>query len=191
MIGSLRGTLLAVDEESALLDVAGVGYEVFCSAIVLADLSGRVGQEARLWIHTHVREEALQLFGFRDRAEKQLFLSLLKVNGVGPKSALHALSGAEPSMILDWIENGDAKALSKLPKIGKKTAEQVILTLQGKLVRATDSAAAVSGAQREVLSALVNLGFKPQKVEEFVSGLPREIAVEEGVRLGLTALSNA
>lgn len=191
MIGYLRGQLLSIDEESVVLDVAGVGYEVLCSSISLSALFERVGTEVGLWVHTHVREDALQLFGFREKSEKTLFLSLLKVNGIGPKSALNVLSGAEVGTILDWIEDGDAKALSKLPKIGKKTAEQMILTLQGKLVRAEAPKAAQSDHQKQIFTALVNLGFKTQKVEEFITGLPREIAVEEGVRRGLTILSNA
>lgn len=191
MIAYLRGQLVAFEEESVVIDVNGVGYDVLCSGPSLSALMERVGTEVGLWIHTHVREDALQLFGFREKNEKMLFMSLLKVNGIGPKSALNVLSGAEVGLILDWIEGGDAKALSKLPKIGKKTAEQMILTLQGKLVRAEAPKSSQSDHQKQIFTALVNLGFKTQKVEEFVTGLPREIAVEEGVRRGLTVLSNA
>ena len=112
------------------------------------------------------------------------------MNGIGPKVALSILSGASWSQIYDLIEKGDAKALSSLPKVGKKTAEQIILTLQGKLVRADDKTKAGDSAQWQQISfALVNLGFKPSIVDTFVSNLPKDINIEEGVRQGLMALS--
>lgn len=192
MIGFLRGVLLDVLPESALVDVGGVGYEVACSQISLSELEGRKGDTLLLWIHTHVREDALQLFGFLSRAEKDLFLSLLKVNGVGPKLALGLLSGAPADRIVAAIESGDAKALSALPKVGKKTAEQIILTLQGKLVRVEKtSAPALPDNLQQIQSALVHLGFKSPKVSEFVSALSPSIGVEEGVRQGLNTLSKA
>lgn len=192
MIGFLRGVLLDVTSEAALVDVGGVGYDVACSQISLAELEGRKGDTLLLWIHTHVREDALQLFGFLSRAEKDLFLSLLKVNGVGPKLALGLLSGAPADRIVAAIESGDAKALSALPKVGKKTAEQIILTLQGKLVRVEKSTApALPDNLQQIQSALVHLGFKAPKVSEFVGALSPTIGVEEGVRQGLNTLSKA
>ena len=192
MIGFLRGVLLDVTAESALVDVGGVGYEVACSQISLGELEGRKGDTLLLWVHTHVREDALQLFGFLSRAEKDLFLSLLKVNGVGPKMALGVLSGAPADRIVAAIESGDAKALSALPKVGKKTAEQIILTLQGKLVRVEKtSAPALPDNLQQIQSALVHLGFKAPKVSEFVTALSPTIGVEEGVRQGLNTLSKA
>lgn len=192
MIGYVRGKLLAIENETVLVETGGVGYEVLCSAPTIADLASSAGAEVAMWIHTHVREDALQLFGFPAKAEKDLFLSLLKVNGVGPKMALSILSGARSSEIMDMIESGNAKALSALPRVGKKTAEQIILSLQGKLVRAAEPKnAAKSSLQKQVQTALVNLGFKSQKVDEFVAALPKDIDVEEGVRRGLSALSSA
>lgn len=192
MIGYVRGKLMGVENETVLLETGGVGYEVLCSAQTLAELSGLLDREVALWIYTHVREDALQLFGFPIKAEKELFLSLLKVNGVGPKMALSILSGARSADIMDMIENGNAKALSSLPRVGKKTAEQIILSLQGKLVRAAEPKSAVkTSLQKQVSTALVNLGFKTQKVDEFVAALPKDIDVEEGVRRGLSALSSA
>jgi Holliday junction DNA helicase RuvA len=111
---------------------------------------------------------------------------------VGPKSALSVLSGARLSQIQDWIESSDAKALSSLPKVGKKTAEQIILTLQGKLVRVESKGKAgpkFTETHRQISSALVNLGFKNQTVDQFVATLPMTSTIEEGVREGLKRLS--
>ena len=191
MIGFVKGQLILLENDHALVDTGGVGYELVCSLGTLSDLAPSLGKEIALWVHTHVREDALQLFGFGSRGEKELFLSLLKVNGVGPKMAMGILSGAGAAQITDMIENGNAKALSSLPKVGKKTAEQIILTLQGKLVRASSPKNSLNEKQRQIHTALMNLGFKALRVEEFISGLPRDIDVEEGVRRGLSALSNA
>ena len=148
----------------------------------------------QLWIYTHVIEDAFTLFGFLTKPEKDFFMQLLKVNGVGPKMALTCLSGAPLAQIQSWIEAGDAKALSQLPKIGKKTAEQMILTLQGKLVIIHDQKSNAkthkkSETHRQINSALVNLGFKPQRVEEFIEKLPEQITLEQGVRQGLQQLA--
>lgn len=196
MIAYLKGELLAVESETAVIEAQGVGYEIYGTALTLAHLSSRIGQSVAVWIYTHVREDALQLFGFPLKSEKELFLSLLKVNGVGPKMALSILSGGTAADIQDMIESGNAKALSSLPRVGKKTAEQIILTLQGKLVRAEKPAAGASKTallenHKQVHTALVNLGFKLQKVDEFVADLPKDIEVEAGVRRGLAQLTSA
>lgn len=190
MIGYLRGKIIEVGEV-ALIDVQGVGYEIFASAHTLSDMEGLLGKDIIVWIHTHVREDALQLFGFHDKAEKNLFLSLLKVNGVGPKMALSILSGGRPAQIQEMIENGNAKGLSSLPKVGKKTAEQIILTLKGKLVSAEDGVIVKSKSEShtQITSALLNLGYKSQAVDQFVSTLPVDISLEDGVRKGFQTLS--
>ena len=195
MIGYLKGHLVEVSTENAIVDVGGVGYEILASGNTLSDLQNLIGKEMIVWIHTHVREDAFQLFGFAAKEEKNLFLSLLKVNGVGPKMALSILSGGRVQHIHEMIESSDAKALSGLPKVGKKTAEQIILTLKGKLVLIEKSEPAskkkLSSPHPEISSALTNLGFKPVAVEQFVSSLPKDADLEEGVRKGLAALSNA
>ncbi|ASD63304.1 Holliday junction branch migration protein RuvA [Bdellovibrio bacteriovorus] len=192
MIGYLRGKIIEVMNDSALIDVSGVGYEIHASSNTLGDLQTLLGNDIIVWIHTHVREDALQLFGFHDKEEKNLFLSLLKVNGVGPKMALSILSGGRPAQIHEMIEAGNAKALSGLPKVGKKTAEQIILTLKGKLVSIEEGgvvAKAKSVAHTQITSALLNLGYKSQLVDQFVSSLPADIAVEDGIRKGFQTLS--
>jgi Holliday junction DNA helicase RuvA len=174
-----------------LIDVQGVGYEILASTNTLSDLQSLINQEIIVWIHTHVREDAFQLFGFHSKEEKNMFLSLLKVNGVGPKGALGILSGARVPQILEMIESGNAKALSTLPKVGKKTAEQIVLTLKGKLViiEKNERAQKPQSIHPEIVSALVNLGYKPVVVEQFVATLPKDADIEDGVRRGLAALS--
>lgn len=190
MIGYLKGILVEVSAETALIDVGGVGYEILASSNTLSDLQSLLSHDIIVWIHTHVREDAFQLFGFHSKEEKNLFLSLLKVNGVGPKMALSILSGARVQQIHEMIESGDAKALSTLPKVGKKTAEQIILTLKGKLVLIEKGENKKSSVQHpDIVSALVNLGYKPMAVEQFVATLPRDADLEDGVRKGLAALS--
>lgn len=191
MIGYLRGKIIEVLSDTALIDVHGVGYEIHASANTLNDFQALLGNDIIVWVHTHVREDALVLFGFHGKEEKNLFLSLLKVNGVGPKMALSILSGGRPSQIQELIESGNAKGLSALPKVGKKTAEQIILTLKGKLVSADSVAQAKSEAHTEITSALLNLGYKAQVVDQFVSSLPSDVSLEDGVRKGLQTLSGA
>ena len=188
MIGFLSGHILETNTEHLYLGVGGVGYEILAAQPHLEKWGALRGEKLELWIYTHVREDALHLFGFESREEKAFFLSLLKVNGVGPKMALSILSGAPLVKLIELIEAGDAKGLSALPRVGKKTAEQIILTLKGKLVQ-IEAPPQQMKLHFEIVSALVNLGFKSQIVEEFVTTLPPSIEVEEGVRKGLVALS--
>jgi len=191
MIAALRGELVEITSDSCLIMTGGVGYEVHCSMQTAAELLLQKNKEIFIHIYTHVREDALQLFGFLSSAEKTLFLSLLKVNGIGPKSAMHILSGASVSQIAEMIEQEDVKALSKLPKVGKKTAEQMILELKGKLVLAVDSNSAKKpvGVTSQISSALINLGFRSQDVEKVVAKMG-DVSVEDGIRQGLSTLTN-
>ncbi len=191
MIGLLDGIVYDVSVDHFIIMVGGVGYDISASSQTLTDIHVLIGQPIKVWIYSHVREDAFQLFGFLTKPEKEFFVQLLKVNGVGPKMALSIMSGARLGQIQDWIENSDAKALSALPKVGKKTAEQIILTLQGKLVRVDPKIKApkVSETHRQISSALVNLGFKNQNVDQFVSSLAISVTIEEGVREGLKQLS--
>jgi Holliday junction DNA helicase RuvA len=214
VIGYLRGRIVENTEETLTLDVNGVGYELTCSTNTLSDLldlsaaqgkgdaRGDARGEIKVWVHTHVREDALTLFGFSTPLEKKVFNSLLQVNGVGPKMATKILSGASLAHLINMIDHGDAKGLSGLPKVGKKTAEQLILTLKGKLViieeepsgsklknaKAT-SVAKVGQVRSDLMSALINLGFRPQDVEKVVCDFPADIDMQQGLRQGLQALT--
>lgn len=190
MISWLKGQPQFLDEEHLTLIVHGVGYELLCSQNTLDDLAGE--SMAEIYVHTHVREDALQLFGFSSLAEKKVFLSLNKVNGIGPKLAVTILSATTVDEIVGMIEAEDAKALSKLPRIGKKTAEQIILSLKGKLVRASEDTQQkeMFAARQEIVSALVHLGFRVADVEKVVAQMRPDTDVHTGVRRGLSALTN-
>jgi Holliday junction DNA helicase RuvA len=202
VIGSLRGKVIESGEETLILEVGGVGYELTCSLNTLTDVIGHAG-ETHLTVHTQLREDALTLFGFSRPLEKKMFLSLLKVNGVGPKSAIKILSGAPTDQLAQMIEAGDVKGLSGLPKVAKKTAEQIILTLKGKLVMEPEPAKPkkgsaslslepkFSGARADILSALVNLGFRLPDAEKVVGDMDDAIDVQQGVRQGLQALTGS
>ena len=188
MIAYLKGVVEFIDEATCIVDVNGVGYELTCSSNTLDTLVA--SEETRLHVYTHVKEDILQLFGFINTFEKDLFLSLNKVNGIGPKMASLILSGAGPDTIHSWIEAGDVKSLSSLPKIGKKKAEQIVLSLKGKLVMEDDVAISTQPSnKREIRSALVNLGFQLSDVDMVISALDESIEVEEGIRESLQNLT--
>tara|TARA_Y100001935_G_scaffold253279_1_gene259120 strand:- start:5099 stop:5668 length:570 start_codon:yes stop_codon:yes gene_type:complete len=189
VISFLEGEVLFLEDSTLTVKVGGVGYELHASLNTLSDCA--LGDKVQMHVHTHVREDALQLFGFSSVLEKQIFLSLIKVNGVGPKSAVQILSGARPEMIYGWIEDSNAKALASLPKIGKKTAEQIILSLKGKLVLADLTSGESSFKDRpQIISALVNLGFRLGDVEKVVDQMDPKTDLDQGVRTGLQALTN-
>ena len=189
MIAYLTGQLLEQSEHEIVILCRGIGYQVHCSQNTLDDLAGK--KMVRLWIHHHIKEGVSALYGFSKPTEKKLFLSLLKVNGVGPKLAIGALSGAPLAQIIAWIDGQDVKGLTNLPKVGKKTAEQMILTLKGKLMidREEQGHLEFPNHQQEVLSALLNLGFSNSRAEDAIKKLPRDVEFEEGVRESLRELS--
>jgi len=186
LIAFLQGKIHSVDVETAIVDVQGVGYEVHCSSTTLSHIEE--SKMASLFIFTHVREDSIQLYGFSTKTEKELFLSLNRVNGIGPKMAQKILSGTSPENLVAMIESEDVSGLSKLPKVGKKTAEQMILSLKDKLVF-EKAAPNTRGPKKDILSALVNLGFKAADAEKVVEKMPPGTDIENGIRLGLQALT--
>ena len=163
MIAHLRGRLLSKTPNQAIVDCNGVGYEVTISVATFSELPAE-GAEAALHIHTHVREDQIALFGFADTQEKRLFERLLTISGIGPKLAITVLSGISSDRLVAAIRGGDHATLTKIPGIGKKTAERVVLELKDKLddmaVPTTPSTGPHHGpAGDDALSALVNLGY--------------------------------
>ncbi len=156
MIGSLRGKILSRKPDSLLLDVNGVGYSVIVTIPTVANLPAD-GREVFLHIHTHVREDALLLFGFESEDEKRIFLVLINISGIGPKVALNILSGMPYNDFLRAIENEDIPMLCRIPGLGKKTAGRLILELREKLPA---SEGIRDKLFEDTLSALVNLGYK-------------------------------
>ena len=192
MIAAIRGEIFSLQQDSVVMMANGIGYELFCSSSTLSELLPHQQKAVTLYAYTHVTQDSLQLFGFSTQEEKQLFLSLLKVNGVGAKTAIQIISGTTLSELGRMIETGDVKGLSKLPKVGKKTAEQMILSLRGKLVLSEPTSGKRNQPKQrsEIGSALINLGFRSQDVEKVLIGLPEAISIEDGIRQGLAALTS-
>ena len=165
MIASLRGSILEKHPNRIVVDVNGVGYEVFVPLSTFYGL-GDAGSAITVRIHTHVREDALLLYGFATLLEQELFERLIGVSGIGPKVALAVLSGIEPLDLIRAIERGDLARLTAIPGVGKKTSERIVLELKDRLPRAQPVASAAAGAppdapamRDDVVSALVNLGY--------------------------------
>jgi Holliday junction DNA helicase RuvA len=172
MIAQLAGVLAHKSPEQLVLDVQGVGYQVLVSLNSFYRLP-EPGAAVRLLIHTHVREDALQLYGFLDRQEKDLFLLLNSVSGIGPRLALNILSGTPTTELLDALEAADLVRLVAIPGVGKKTAERLVLELRDKIklvkgARAADDGRRASGLESEAVSALVNLGYRQNEAERAV-----------------------
>lgn len=170
MIAHLRGKLLIKHPNQAIIDVAGVGYDVTITVPTFSDLP-ETGHDIALYIHTHVREDQIALFGFMRPEEKRLFEKLITVSGIGPKLAITILSGMPVGDLIGAIRGGDIARLTKVPGIGKKTAERMVLELREKLEElraAAVTAAPVSAIAEDVLSALVNLGYQRPLAEKAV-----------------------
>jgi len=163
MIAHLRGRLLSKTPNEAIIECAGVGYEVTISVATFTSLPAE-GAEAALHIHTHVREDQISLFGFSETQEKRLFEKLLTISGIGPKLAITVLSGIAADRLVTAIRSSDHASLTRIPGIGKKTAERVVLELKDKLDDMAVPISASGGPHHgpvgdDALSALVNLGY--------------------------------
>lgn len=203
MIGILQGQLLDISGTDVLLDVGGVGYEIEVAASVI-ELGPTMGQP--LTIHTHfvVREDAQLLFGFATRAERDLFRGFIKINGVGPKMALALISSLDVAALAMAVRNEDVSVLTRVPGVGKKTAERLMVELKNRLDDLTHAAGVVvnvvdvspnfDGNTREAEDALIALGYKPQDASRTIAGVlarsEGELAVEEIVRLALRSIAS-
>ncbi len=177
MIGLLRGRILAKQPPKLLVDVQGVGYEVDAPMTTFYDLPG-VGDEVTLHIHHWVREDAQILYGFIRLSDRDLFRNLLRVNGVGGKLALAILSGMDAAAFIRCVQAGDTASLVRLPGVGKKTAERLVMEMRDRLATmdgaamadtVTSHPAAASGHPvEEAVSALIGLGYKPQEASRMV-----------------------
>jgi Holliday junction DNA helicase RuvA len=196
MIGRLTGILARKEPPSLLLDVNGVGYELDAPMSTFYDLPA-TGEKVALYTHLVVREDAQLLYGFSRESQRQLFRSLLKVNGVGPRVALAVLSGLSESELLTCLAHEDIARLTKVPGIGRKTAERLIVELRDKVDLA---AAPAAGAARpvtvpadpvsEAVSALIALGYKPAEASRAVGSIPGEgLRSEDLIRQALKGLA--
>lgn len=176
MIARLRGSVVGREDDAVILEAAGVGYRVFVSLPTLGRLAATNG-EVLLHVHTCVREDAFHLYGFETPDEKRVFKRLIQISGIGPKTALAMLSGMEPDVMEQAIAQGDVARLTRVPGIGKKTAERIIVELRDVFVqmpagRLLPTLAAVGrDTFSDLASALQNLGYKRQKVDRVLQKL--------------------
>ena len=180
MIGYLQGTLKKLDATNALVAVNGVGYEVHISLQTYYRLEGK--RDVEIEIYTHVREDALALYGFASSAEKLAFEKLIAISGIGPTLAQKILSGIEPADLADAVAHGDARKLSTIPGVGKKTADRICLELRDKLVlpeaTAPTPSLARTSVDEDVHSALVNLGYRPKDADAALELARKELGPE-------------
>lgn len=195
MIAHLRGRILRKGTQDAVIDVAGVGYKVAIPLSTFYRL-GDPGAEASLLVHTHVREDALLLFGFLTEEEQTLFERLLSVSGVGPKVALGILSGIEAPDLVVALRGGDVARLTRIPGVGKKTAERLVLELKDKMpppgLAPAQKPAAARSSRDDLVSALVHLGYSRPEAERGVDralGEGSDARFEDLLRRSLQVLS--
>jgi holliday junction DNA helicase RuvA len=177
MIAHLRGKLLAKHPNQVIVETSGVGYDVTITVPTFSDLP-ETGTEVALHIHTHVREDALALYGFLRSSEKLLFEKLITVSGIGPKLAITILSGMPVDEMVRSIRGNDVARLTRIPGIGKKTAERMVLELRDKLPEAgpaaTPMATPLSPIEDDVLSALLNLGYQRPAAEKALTAVSHD-----------------
>ena len=193
MIAHLRGKLISRHPNLVIVETGGVGYDVTVSVPAFSELPA-LGSEVALHVHTHVREDQIALYGFLRAEEKQLFEKLITVSGIGPKLAITILSGMAAEEMVDAIRGDDVARLTKIPGIGRKTAERMVLELRDKLPPAggTDRVhvlPSMSATQEDVLSALVNLGYQRAVAEKALSTVDRISSFDVMFRAALALVS--
>lgn len=195
MIGLLRGKLIIKQPPDLMLDVNGVGYELQASMTTFYDLP-ELHAEVTLYTHFVVREDAQILFGFSSQAERELFRHLLKVNGVGPKMALAIVSGMSPLEFQQVIHASDIARLSRIPGVGKKTAERLVIELRDRLPKSDETGATsnvthttpTTSTSDEAINALLALGYKPAQASQMIAAYENQgLSVEEMIRQALRA----
>lgn len=189
MIGQLRGKLLEKQPPALLLDVNGVGYEVEAPMSTFYNLPA-LGEQVTILTHMHVREDAQLLFGFSTREERSLFRNLIKVSGVGAKLALTVLSGISVADFTATVHGGDATSLTRLPGIGRKTAERLVMEMRDKLDADGNTASGIPAApldpSHDAISALQALGYKPAEAARLLKKVSApDLSSEELIRLAL------
>jgi Holliday junction DNA helicase RuvA len=191
LIGRLSGRLAAKSPPQVLLDVNGVGYELDVPMSTFYNLPA-LGEPAQLLTHLVVREDAQLLYGFLTEAERATFRELVKISGVGPRTALAILSGLSVAELGAAVSRQDGARLVKVPGIGKKTAERLLLELKGKLgadLPLPAGATALSDAQADITQALQALGYNEREAQAAIKALPADIGVSDGIKQALKALN--
>jgi Holliday junction DNA helicase RuvA len=191
MIGRIQGTLIRITAPKLLIDCNGLGYEVDVPMSTLYQLPP-IGQKLTLLTHFHVREDQQQLFGFATDAERDAFRSLIKISGVGARTALAVLSGMSVNELVQAIAIQEPGALTRIPGIGKKTAERLLLELKGKLapeLGIDQSQPTKTDTSSEIIQALLALGYSDKEARLAVRQIPVDTNVSDGIKLALKSLS--
>jgi Holliday junction DNA helicase RuvA len=191
MIGRLTGTLSEKNPPQVMVDCHGVGYEVDVPMSTFYNLPG-LGEKVSLLTHFVVREDAQILFGFGSAGEREAFRQLIRISGVGPRTALSVLSGMSVADIGQAVTTQDAGRFVKVPGIGKKTAERLLLELKGKIgadLGAVGGAAIGSDTQGDIVQALVALGYSDKEAAAALKSLPKDVSVSEGIKQALKSLT--
>ena len=191
MIGRLSGLLAGKAPPQVLVDVGGVGYELDVPMSTFFNLPG-IGERVTLLTHFVVREDAQVLFGFLTAPERDAFRLLVKISGVGPRTALSVLSGLSVAELAQAVSLQDSARLVKVPGIGKKTAERLLLELKGKLgpdLALPSAAAAATEAGNDIVQALVALGYNEREAQAALKALPPDVGVSDGIKLALKSLN--
>lgn len=183
MIAHLAGTLLEKHVQRLVVDVGGVGYDLHVPLSTFYAV-GEPGARVALRVHTHVREDALQLFGFVTALELSLFQRLISVSGIGPKVALAVLSGIEPTELVRAVRGSDVARLTRIPGVGKKTSERIVVELKDRLPKleeppVSDAAPEAGDVRDNLLSALTNLGYQRSSLEKTVDAVLRKVESRE------------
>ena len=199
MIAFLRGRVLEKHPNRVIVDVAGVGYDVLVPLSTFY-VVGDDGSEVSLRIHTHVREDQIALFGFVTALELSMFERLIAVNGIGPKLALSVLSGIEPRDLVTAIQRADIARLTRIPGVGKKTAERIVVELRDRMPKAVESETtgvvpvATDALRDDLLSALANLGYHQQAIDKVLEKVLKDkdpLKFEDALRGALRELARA
>jgi Holliday junction DNA helicase RuvA len=191
MIGRIAGTLIEKNPPQVLVDANGVGYEIDVPMSTFYHLP-RVGEKVTLMTHLVVREDAQLLYGFLTEGERGTFRELVKISGVGPRTALAILSGLSVTELSLAVSRQDTARLVKVPGIGKKTAERLLLELKGKLgaeLALTAGATPLSDAQADIAQALQSLGYNEREAQAAIKALPADVGVSDGIKQALKALN--
>ena len=192
MIGRIQGTLIANNPPRLLIDCHGVGYEIDVPMSTLYQMPA-IGQQVTLLTHFVVREDAQQLFGFSQESEREAFRALIKISGIGARTALSLLSGMSVEELAQAVTLQESGRLTKVPGIGKKTAERLLLELKGKLGAdiGVGGQSQAPDSQLEILQALTALGYSDKEAQLALKQVPQGTSVSDGIRVALKALSKA
>lgn len=190
MIGRLTGILVEKNPPQITLDVAGVGYEVDVPMSTFYHLPAN-GEKVTLHTHLAVREDAHQLFGFASEAERAAFRQLLKISGIGARTALAVLSGLSVAELAQAVAAQEAGRLTKIPGIGKKTAERLLLELRDRMKGVVAVAPVAVSPANDILNALLALGYNEREAQAALKALPADVSVADGIRQALKSLSKA